>query len=333
MPAERRERFVVRAYRPGDEDAILDLFARSFHQPRTEEEWRWKYQQNPEGRERISVTFEQERLVAHYAGYPVPFVADGATIEANQIGDTMTDLSIRHIGRGPTSVLGRTALHFYETFCEGRVAFNYGFNVANIQKFSLRFLRSDRVEPVTYRVRDLRSDPFRPIGRLERWARGVSLRIARRTSGEWDELFRRVAPSYGFLVRRDARYVAWRYLAAPAAVYVVIELRKWRSLVGWMVLRLKEGRLVIGDLLLDADHADILEASLRHVTHAFPATHLELWCPPRPAWLDRLLLDLGLETRPEPQDLSLMCVPFVERGATELMRTSLYYTMGDGDLF
>ena len=49
-------------------------------------------------------------------------------------------LIVRHVGRGPTSILGRTALHFYETFCEGKVAFNYGFNVANIQRFSLKFL-------------------------------------------------------------------------------------------------------------------------------------------------------------------------------------------------
>jgi hypothetical protein len=91
-------------------------------------------------------------LFLGYAGYTVPFRLFGAErtarsrdLLAHQIGDTMTDPSVRHLGRGPTSVLGRTALHFYETFCEGRVAFNYGFNVANIQKFSLRFLRSDRV--------------------------------------------------------------------------------------------------------------------------------------------------------------------------------------------
>ena len=333
MPAEQ-ERFIVRPYRAGDEEAILELFARSFHQPRSAAEWRWKYQENPQGRERISVTFDEGRLVAHYAGYPVPFVRDGLGMEANQIGDTMTDPSIRHIGRGPTSVLGRTALHFYETFCERRVAFNYGFNVANIQKFSLRFLRSDRVEPVAYRLRDVGVHPFPPIGRAERWARGITLRTARRATGEWDELFRRVAGSYGFLVRRDARYVTWRYLEArPKAGYVVVELRKWGSLVGWLAMRIREARLTIGDLLLDPDHADVLEVALRHLTRAMHAGAVELWCPPRPSWLDALLRDLRFESLPEPQNLSLMCVPFTEPGATELMRASLFYTMGDGDLF
>ena len=333
MPAEPQQRFVVRQYQPGDEEAILELFARSFHHPRSAAEWRWKYQENPQGRERISVAMDEGRLVAHYAGYPVPFVRHGVTLEANQIGDTMTDPSIRHIGRGPTSILGRTALHFYDTFCEGRVAFNYGFNVANIQKFSLRFLRSDRVESVAYRIRDLLIHPFPPIGRVERWARGITLRVVQQTSEEWDELFLRVSRAYGFLVRRDAAYVTWRYLAAPPAGYVVVELRKWGRLAGWVVVRMRRGRLVVGDLLLDPDHADVLEVALRHLTHVMQAPAVELWCPARPLWLDGLLRDLRFESRPEPQDLSVMCVPFVERKATELMRAGLYYTMGDGDLF
>src|SRR5688572_4691982 len=90
MPVETRE------YRAGDETAILDLFARSFpHAPRSLEHFFWKYRQNPFGNERISLTFSDEQLVAHYAGYVVPFFAYGKDVLAHQIGDTMTDVSIR----------------------------------------------------------------------------------------------------------------------------------------------------------------------------------------------------------------------------------------------
>ncbi|HUP44999.1 MAG TPA: GNAT family N-acetyltransferase [Thermoanaerobaculia bacterium] len=332
MPVDT-ERFVVRAYRAGDEQSILDLFARSFHPPRTSAQWRWKFQQSPYGRERISLTFDEERLVGHYAGYPVPFVAAGHSFLAHQIGDTMTDPSVRHIGRGPTSILGRTALHFYENFCEGQVAFNYGFNVANIQKFSLRFLRSDRVEPVGYRMRDLRQQPMKRLGRVERWARGITLGVVTEASSEWNELFARVAPHYGFLSRRDAGYVQWRYLQAPEVDSTVVAMRRWGRLAGWLVFRLREGRLTVGDLLLDPDHADVLEAALRHLAGVVPAGVIDLWCPPRPGWLDRFLHDLGFASPGEPQGLSLMCVPFMQAGAVTLMREALYYTMGDSDLF
>ncbi len=334
MHADGDSRFTIRRYAPGDEAAILDLFARSFHAPRSIEHWRWKYRDDPCGAERISVAFDAAgSLVAHYAGYPVRFYAGGVSVPANQIGDTMTDPGIRHIGRGATSILGRTALHFYENFCDGRVAFNYGFNVANIQKFSLRFLRSTRVEKVAYRLRDLRVHPMPGLGRLERYARGITLELVNEVSPKWDELFARLAPHYGFLVERDARYVRWRYLARPDVRYVVVAMRKWGTLAGWMVLRIRESRMTIGDLLLDPDHADVFEAALRHLSALYAVESVEMWCPARPSWLEALLTTLRLELRPEPQDLGVMCVPFEDAEAPGRMARSLYYTMSDGDLF
>jgi hypothetical protein len=332
MPAEAAQRISVRAWQAGDEQAILDLFARSFHATRTFEHWRWKFQDNPFGKERISLSFDEGRLVGHYTGYVVPFWIDGREIQAHQIGDTMTDPAIRHIGRGPTSVLGRTALHFYVNFCEERVAFNYGFNVANIQKFSLRFLRSDRVESVSYRTRDLRTRPLARLGRLERLARGLQLRLVSTTNSDWDELFKLAAPHYRFLVQRDARYVTWRYMQAPDRPYAVVEIRKWRQLIGWIVVRVHENRLRIGDALIHPDHGEVFETVIRHLVHVYPVEIIEGWFPPRPAWFGSIVSEV-LESVPEPQDLSVMCVPFAMTDAVAQMREHLYYTMGDSDLF
>jgi hypothetical protein len=335
MHVDASPRFLTRRYQRGDETAILDLFNRSFHEPRTLDHWRWKYERDPYGAQRISVTFNgDDALVGHYAGYPVRYhMAGGTDVLAHQIGDTMTDPAVRHIGRGPSGILGRTALHFYENFCEGQVAFNYGFNVANIQRFSMRFLRSDRVENVAYRFRDLKVNPFVPLGRLERYARGIRLEVARDTTREWDELFKRVAHHYRFLVRRDAEYVSWRYFLRPDVTYFVIALRKWQRLVGWIVFRIRNDSMTIGDLLLDPDHADALEAALRHLTAVYPVSAVEIWTPSRPSWMEQVMASVGLERRPEPQDLSVMCVPFLDPDAPDRIRESLYYTMGDSDLF
>lgn len=334
MPADDG-RFLVRPFRPGDETSILALFARAFpHDPRRIESWRWRYEQDPFGREHISVAVDAEgRVVGQYAGYPVPFRYAGRDLIAHQIGDTMTDVSVRHVGRGPTSILGRTAAHFYEHFCQGKVAFNFGFNVDNIQKFSVRFLRSDVVEPVAYRVRDLRAHPLAPIGRRERWPRGWQLELVHRTGPEWDRLFERIAPHYRFLVRRDARWVQWRYLDCPDVRYAVVALRKWRRLAGWIVFRIRQNHFTIGDLLLDPRWPDGLEVILRHVVPSYPVDVIEGWLPPRPPWLDALLREQHFELRPEPQGLGVMCVPFTMPDATARMREALYYTWGDSDLF
>lgn len=329
------ERVFVRSFEDGDERAILEMFARAFpHAPRSLEHFDWKYRRDPFGNGHISLAFDETRLVGHYAGYCVPFVDDGAAFVAHQIGDTMTDPSIRHIGRGPTSVLGRTALHFYATFCEGQVGFNYGFNVANIQRFSLRFLRSDRVEPVTYRARDLVAKPIARILRLERWLRGYRLELVRNPAADFDELFARVAPAYRFLVRRDASYLRWRYHDAPdAPPYFIIAIRKRGTLVGWSVFRIVGDVLRWGDALFDPQHIDALEVLLRHVVPSYPVRTVEGWFAPRPQWMSDALTEMQFETKPEPQDLSLMCVPFARPDAVARMRDALYYTWGDSDLF
>lgn len=231
MPVDTR--FTIRAFREGDEAQILALFARAFpHANRGREHFQWEYQRSPFGNERISLTFDEaQQLVAQYAGYPVPLIDDGTELAANQIGDIMTDRSVRHIGRGPTSILARTANHFYDTFCRGKVAFNYGFTTAAHREISVRFLGSDAVEPAPYRVRDLTANPFPRIGRRERWPRGWQLELVRDFGSEYDDLFARVARAYRFLVRRDVRYLRWRYLECPDVPYFVVAIRKWRRLL------------------------------------------------------------------------------------------------------
>jgi len=323
--------FVTRAYEPGDETAILDLFARCFHAQRSLEHFRWKYLQNPYGNAHISVTFDAGgRLVGHYSGYPVPFVENVRDLLAHQIGDTMTDPAVRHLGRGPTGVLGRTALHFYATFCDNKIAFNYGFNVANIQRFSLRFLRADRAEPVSYWQRE---GEVSRIGRASRWMRGYQLELVREPGQEFDRFFTRVRRGYPFLVKRDATYLRWRYVQCPDPGAFIVAIRKWRRLVGWSVFRVREDRLLWGDALFDPRDPSAVEVLLRHVVPSYPVRRVEAWFAPRPLWVARALEGEGFRPAVEPQELSVMCVPFMVPDATERIRQSLYYSMGDSDLF
>lgn len=325
----------VRAWRAGDETGILDLFHRSFpHASFPLELWRWKYERNPFGRTRISVAVdEHDEVVGQYAAYPVFFRENGRDVLAHQVGDTMTAVQVRHLGRGPTSVLGRVATHFYETFCAGQVAFNFGFNVDNVQRFSIRFLGSDCVENVVYRVRDLREHPLKPLPRLERWPGGWQMELVRSVGDEYDAFFRRVAPHYGFLLRRDAQYLRWRYFNQPHAPYIMVAIRKWRRLVGYLVFRIRENRFTIGDALFDPRWPQAFEILLRRVVPSYPVEAIDGWLSRHPAWWDRLLHDVQFAERAEPQNLGLMCVPFSMADATERMRRSLYYTWGDSDLF
>lgn len=338
----RKEPFFVRAYRPGDEEQILPLFQRSFFVNRSPARFRWEYQENPYGNQRISEAFAEDgRLVAHYAGYPVRFFSNvrGGRGEqrlypALQVGDTMTEPSVRQIGRGPTSLLGRTVRHYYARFCEGQVAFNYGVNTGNIQRFSTSFVGARRLEPLPYHVRDPRAPvPVPPLWR----ARLTGYRVERFSHFDerWDELFRRVRGAYRLLVERDARYLEWRYARCPDTEYFLWAVFRRSRLVGWSVFRDREERLAWGDALFDPRYPAALPLLLSHVLAAPEhrgAELVETWLTSRPAWWNERVRALGFESRPEPQGLGFVFVPF-EVDPEEDFRAALYYTMGDSDLF
>jgi hypothetical protein len=336
----RKDSFFVREYKEGDEEKILPMFHRSFHVERSLERWRWEYRENPYGALKISEAFTEDgRLAAHYAGYPVRFYRDidgtPRTSPALQVGDTMTEPAFRHVGRGPTSLLGRTVRHYYARFCEGQVAFNYGFNTGNIQRFSMSFVGARRLEDLPFHVLDLerwRPAPLHPL--LTRLA-GYRVERIVRFDARFDDLFRRVSPAYRLLVERDARYLEWRYARCPDAGYFLYAVFRRRRLTGWSIFRVKGERLLWGDALFDPRHPAAVRQLLAGVLAAPEHAHVktvEAWITSRPAWWRERAVELGFESRPEPDDLGFVFVPF-GHDPEEDFRAHLYYTMGDSDLF
>ncbi|MDY7095695.1 MAG: GNAT family N-acetyltransferase, partial [Acidobacteriota bacterium] len=270
--------FRIRSYRPGDEERILELFADSFHHRRPEEHWRWEYRENPLGGPFISLAVDEgDTLAAHYAGYPVRFRrAEGdhrpaESFTAYQIGDTMTAATLRHVGRGPTSLLARTARHFYGRQCADRVAFNFGFNVGNIQKFSMRFLRAEKVEAIPFWRLDgaalarAAQVPSRSLWR--RWLgwAGSDYRTepSRQLDSRWDVLFDTAADCFGLLAERRSENLTWRYLRRPGFEYQILSAFHRQELVAWGVFQRRDDVLRWGDALAHPNHPAALASILR----------------------------------------------------------------------
>jgi hypothetical protein len=341
--AARRDAFHVRAYREGDEARILALFRQCFHVERSLARWRWAFLENPYGQGRISEAFTEDgtRLVAHYAGYPVRVhrESDGRVrvLTALQIGDTMTEPSVRHVGRGPTSLLGRTVRHYYARFCEGQVDFNYGVNTGNIQRFSMSFVGARHLEALPYHVRETGS-PLPVPHPVRRWLAGWRVERITRFDARFDALFRRAAGAYGLLIERDARYLEWRYARCPDTEYFLYAVSRGRRLAGWSVFRYRKGQRAIlswGDALFDPARPEAVPILLGHVLAApehRSARAVDLWLTDRPDWWLRRVRSLGFRSRPEPEGLGFVFVPF-RLDPEEDFRARLYYMMGDTDLF
>ena len=93
---------------------------------------------------------------------------------------------------------------------------------------------------------------------------GVDVRGVGEFSDEYDDLWLRARASYASCVRRDARYLRWKYLACPFREYRVLEARKAGTLSGYAVIR-DEGdssfkRGVIADLFSDTTDLETQDA-------------------------------------------------------------------------
>ena len=338
----RRDGYRIRSYRSGDEPAILELFRDSFGSDLSLERWAWKYHHNPRGGPRISLAFSPDgELACQYCAYPVRWrgLPLASHADSHQVGDTMTRRSARSVGRGPTSLLARSARHFYLVNCRGRIAFNYGFNTGNIQRFSNRFLGVRQVEEVPYRElppdKGLRSkrQGKAPLGRNARLGGRYDLRrIVERSEvgAEFDALFERVSDRYGLLVERSSEYLRWRYLDCPADGPELIAAYRRGRLVAWAAATRLPDRVEWGDALVDPAERRAVRALLAEMR--VPGLPVTGWFSDRPRWLSRELDALGMVRRPEPQGLVTGLAPFVRGDAVSLMRKG-YYTKGDSDLF
>ena len=337
----RKDSFSIRPYSPGDEGKILPSFNKVFGTQRTIGHWSWKFRDDPYGSYKISEAFSGEgKLVAHYAGYPVPFYCDTGglpgTFLSMQIGDTMTLPEVRHVGRGKTSILSRTARHFYAKFCEG-MPFTYGFNTGTIKRFGERFLGYQYIDPVPYRVKKvdasslLRYPLFRKI--LSRY----HVRVIDSFDRGFDSLFERTAPAYRFLVKRESRYLTWRYRNCPDKDYRMLSVHdRMGRLVGWSVFLAKGETLIWGDALFDREYPDAVGHLLSYVSGASffrGIERIEAWFSRNPAWWDRILDGLGFGLTTEPNNLFPCFYILTGNDVRSELGSNLYYTMGDSDLF
>jgi len=336
----RKEHFSIREYREGDEDQIVPMFRRRFHVDRGLPRWRWVYRENPRGNLRISLAFSEDgTLAAQYAGYPVTFektvAGEEQTLNALQIGDTMTAPEFHNAGKGPTQLLMRTLRDFYARYCQGQVAFNYGFNTGKIHRFSLRSANARRLEDIPFHVLEVSRASFQTA-----WssvAQLLAYRVQRvdHFDANWDQFYDRVRAAYALLVKRDSRYLEWRYARCADRQYFIYAVRRWGRMVGWSVFRRDGSRLIWGDALFDPNAPSAVRLLLKHVLMSPEhrgAETIETWASTRPGWWHAQIAKLGFVGRPEPNDLSLVFVPFNHDPENDF-RAHLYYTMGDSDLF
>ncbi len=326
-------RWVIRPYRQGDEDRILELFRRVFGVERSLAQWRWRFEENPAGRcLRLAETPSGE-LVGQYAGLPVRVAWGDKTLVFTQIIDVMVDPRFR-LGLKRPGLFSALANRFIADYGGlGKVSGGYGFPTPEALRIGQRVAGYIPLHPVVGLVLPLgRDDASRPT------SAGGPLLVEEisRFGDEADTLWESVRPELLAATVRDARYLNWRYADCPDVRYRMLLAfhRVTGAAAGIAVLRLgvrgQEVGAVVDWLVSGEDAAAVLLARCEGLASEGGMERLEAWFPPSSRF-GRWFQDAGF--RPEATIYQFVVLPTSPDVCLDWGKDRWYYTMGDSDIY
>ncbi len=278
---ESGEAVEVRVASCGERDRAEQalLFNRCFKKPVDARALAWRYDKNPHGRAVSLVSRPTGHPgVSGYACSPRRALAGGdeATLAlVGETGDVMTDPDWRR--RGLFSALDRAAMA--EAKDRGW-ALSFGLpNHRSAHLFlELGWERIGSLRPWTFVLRaDVAAHALRraegrlaslATGRVAKAGRAARLRLSQAGSAfaarplerfpeDVLEVARAVEPRFGFMLRRDPAYLAWRFLESPSKLHRVLGLFAADGpLEGYVVVQLPRPGIGVGflvDLLARSD--------------------------------------------------------------------------------
>ena len=271
-------------YRTDDKRAVEALYRRVFGNDAGEASrlrWEWQYHRNPNnpGHDpEIWIAREGPAIVGQYATMPVRLSLGGREIQGSWGMDVMVAPERQRQG------LGELLFRMWDR----NVGASLGLGLSDSSYRLFQKLRWPDVGPVPMLVKPLTRRAFRranwPVG-LNRLVSALMLpvvkvvarsrplaaevRMIQRFDDTFTDLWEQLAPAFDLAVRRDARYLNWKYVSAPHVRYSIAALRRDDRNVGYAVYRHvhePRGRVtLLVDYLVDPADESGFETLLRWV--------------------------------------------------------------------
>lgn len=244
-------RYEIRAYRPGDEAAILATFERTFGdnrppgtRPRTLADWKWTYADNPAGL-RVWLALDGATVAAHYASQPNRARVDGEERVFSQIIDSMVHPDYRRGLRRPGLFIETAQRMLTETCGAARDKdlVTYGWPTQTAWRAGLGYLDYEMVRRESVLSRAPGPGPeTAPEGVTRCWAFDERVLV----------LYERCAAEWKASTIRDAAYLSWRIFAHPDRPYrVLVRTRRNGELLGYAITRASDWPVANGVMVCD----------------------------------------------------------------------------------
>jgi SAM-dependent methyltransferase len=327
----------TRNYQLGDESKILETFNKTFNVSRSPEHWIWKFKDNPLGGPFTSLSWDGDKIAAQYTGYPLKMnIGGNRDVVVFQNGDTMVVPEYRGVGIGRNNLLSRTFRFFERNVMPGDAFVAYGFNTGRIRRLCKLFLDITVDLPIyEWNFTINKKSKFNSQSWFQRLMSGFSI-SKEASAGDWaNEIFQITRKDYPWLIKRDRKYMEWRYDQHPDFSYAFYVVKHWGKPLGWFVVRKDGEKLYLVDALLSRQKAKtILEVTLQQLHKDYPDIKtITSWFSEVPEWWNKLLANAGFEKQRQFQELYLACKSYNKSVTTHMLAENFYFTMGDGDLY
>jgi hypothetical protein len=328
----------IRPYQPGDEHAILASFNHVFRETNGEGYvdrdlgfWRWQYLDNPEGyRIQVAVT-DEGTVAAHYGGAPYRVATPNGDAIFVHIIDSFVHQDFRAGLKAP-GLFVCTAVPWFKECYARRDAVAYGFPVPRAERIGQRYLYYHRLRVVNYLCRDVNAGAVDPPD-------AVTVERMMRCEPEVDALFTTFARDHECLTRRSARYLSWRYLAAPGKGYELWAARRGGELQGLMACCASElvpSAAVLVDWMVPGAEPAITDALLACATARARAQSRRVLLAvfPDHSAEAAAFMQRGFAVIPSAHTLErrLTYQVFEHRFTEAFLHAHWFYTLGDSDL-
>lgn len=239
--------FQIRPATADDAPGIRALVERVFATSMPEEEWRWKFERNPDGWRGV-VGVHDGRIVGNYTGWGMRFLVDGEPRLLYAVGDVATDPAARGLG-GRRGVFRAMAEAFFESVASD-VPFCFGFPGARHHVVSERIVGSRTLFPIM--LREVAADAFGPPpGDME---------AGDFPPASFDPLWERASRRLSHAAVRDRLRVNWRLHGRPTRYYRMVWRIEAGAMTGWAALCAdseRETATVVDFLGSEADGSDL----------------------------------------------------------------------------
>lgn len=218
----------MRKYYLGDEFKILKLFKDVFYKEMQLEYWKWRYKKSKQMY--INLMWDDEKLVGHYALFPIDVILNG---KITKTGFSMTTMTLKeYSGLGIFSTLAKNL--YLDSFNDLNII--WGFPNNNSLHGFVKNLNWIHICDINMLVKDISSED-RDAQYDNKYINEI-----KEFSSEYNDLNLKVASKYNFIVNRNEDYLNWRFVQNPVNKYHILEYKRENILKGYCVYKLYKNK-------------------------------------------------------------------------------------------